>query len=146
MNPLDDADRRLLDLLCADGRATYSELAAQVGLSIAATKRRVDRLRSDGIITGFTAQIDRTKLGWAVEAFTEMRLVGTTLPADMIRLAAQLPEVEAVYSVAGDPDMVFKLRARDHLHLQEVLVQLRRRGKPVATKTMIVLGVWQRGD
>jgi Lrp/AsnC family transcriptional regulator, leucine-responsive regulatory protein len=42
---VDDVDRSLLRMLRADGRRTYSDMAAQVGLSVAAVKRRVDRLR-----------------------------------------------------------------------------------------------------
>jgi Lrp/AsnC family leucine-responsive transcriptional regulator len=144
MAELDSTDRTLLQLLTINGRATYSELASRVGLSIAATKRRVDRLSTEGVITGFTAHVDQSKLGWAVEAFTEVRFLGTTTPDEMIRLTAEIPEVEAVFTIAGDPDMLVKLRARDHAHLQDVINRLRRRGKPIGTKTMIVLAAWHR--
>ncbi len=146
MIDLDATDHSLLQLLTTNGRATYSELASRVGLSIAATKRRVDRLCAEGVITGFTAQVDQSKLGWTVEAFTEVRFLGTVAPEEMLRSTAQIPEVEAVYTIAGDPDMLVKMRARDHAHLQEVITRLRRRGKATGTKTMIVLGAWRRNE
>jgi DNA-binding Lrp family transcriptional regulator len=139
---LDATDHRLLQLLSQNARATYSELAPQVGLSIAATKRRIDRLCADGVITGFTTQIDHTKLGWVVSAFTGVRFVGTVTPSEMIRSISQIPEVESVFTIAGDPDMIVSLRARDHTHLRDVITQLRQRDNAMGTRTMIVLESW----
>ena len=51
---VDTVDKEILRLLEADGRATFSDLAGQVGLSVAAVKRRVDRMRNSGVNTGFT--------------------------------------------------------------------------------------------
>ncbi|WP_238534780.1 Lrp/AsnC family transcriptional regulator [Gordonia polyisoprenivorans] len=80
MVELDDVDLQLLALLSDDGRATFSDLSSRVNLSVAATKRRVDRLRAQNVITGFTATIDQAALGRPVEAFTEVRYVGTSHP------------------------------------------------------------------
>ena len=55
---LDDVDRRLLDLLIADGRMSINELAGQVHISRATAYARVQRLQSDGVITGFTANVE----------------------------------------------------------------------------------------
>ncbi|MBB3038331.1 Lrp/AsnC family transcriptional regulator [Hoyosella altamirensis] len=143
MEAIDSIDQNLLRLLQADGRATYSELAGRVGLSVAATKRRIDRLCAAGVITGFTALVDQTKLGWAVEAFTEVRYVGTTPPEDMLRAMSEIPEVAAAYTIAGDPDVLVKLRARDNRHLQNVIERLRR-GRATGTKSMIVLDAYRR--
>ncbi|MGV9709119.1 Lrp/AsnC family transcriptional regulator [Gordonia sp. NPDC003424] len=144
MIELDDTDLALLALLSDDGRATFSDLATRVNLSVAATKRRVDRLRAQQVITGFTATIDPAALGRPVEAFTEVRYVGTSQPDEMIQEMTQIPEVESVYTIAGDPDMLVRVRARDHAHLQQIINHLRRGGKATGTKTMIVLGSWHR--
>ncbi|MEP9394980.1 Lrp/AsnC family transcriptional regulator [Gordonia sp. VNK1] len=144
MVQLDDVDLHLLALLSDDGRATFSDLASRVNLSVAATKRRVDRLRAQNVITGFTATVDHAALGRPAEAFTEVRYVGTSQPDEMMAEMTQIPEVEAVYTIAGDPDMLVKVRARDHSHLQQVINHLRRGGKATGTKTMIVLGSWHR--
>ncbi|HZZ46438.1 MAG TPA: Lrp/AsnC family transcriptional regulator [Pseudonocardia sp.] len=143
--PVDEIDHELLRMLREDGRCTYSELARKVGLSVAAAKRRVDRLCEIGVITGFTAQIDHAKLGWGVEAFTEMRYQGSTGVGEIIRMAANLPEVQAVFTIAGDPDALIRVRVRDLGHLQKVIDQLRRSGPVTGTKTLMVLGSWNRG-
>ena len=139
---VDETDHRLLSLLRADGRRTYSEMASMVGLSVAATKRRVDRMREIGVITGFTVQVDHARLGWAVEAFTELRYTGRTGVSDIARTATTVPEVAAVYTIAGDPDALVHLRARDLAHLQSVIDTLRRAGTVTGTKTLMVLGSW----
>jgi Lrp/AsnC family transcriptional regulator, leucine-responsive regulatory protein len=141
---VDDTDRLLLDLLRADGRRTYSEMAAEVGLSVAAVKRRVDRLREVGVITGFTVQVDHAKLDRGVEAFIELRFLGTTRVSEIVRSVSNIPEVAAVFTIAGDPDALVRLRVRDLGHLQQVIDTLRRSGSVTGTRTLMVLGSWER--
>lgn len=141
---IDDTDRKLLHLLREDGRRTFSEMAADVGLSVAAVKRRVDRLRAIGVITGFTVQIDHAKLGWGIEAFTELRYAGSTSVGEILRSTTALNEVQAVHTIAGDPDALVQLRVRDIAHLQQVIDTLRRGGNVTGTKTLMVLGSWTR--
>ncbi|HEX2312650.1 MAG TPA: AsnC family transcriptional regulator [Thermomonospora sp.] len=146
MIEVDDIDRRLLRLLRQDARRTFSDMAAQVGLSVAAVKRRVDRLRELGVITGFTTRIDYGKLGWGIEAFTELRYGGATPVSEIIRTATIVPEVQAVYTIAGDPDALVNIRVRDMRHLQQVVDSLRRAGNVTGTKTLMVLDLWTRSD
>jgi Lrp/AsnC family leucine-responsive transcriptional regulator len=144
MAEIDRTDHRLLSLLREDGRRTYSEMAEIVGLSVAAVKRRVDRLREIGVISGFTVKIDHAKLGWGVEAFTEVRYAGATRVADIVASATAVPEVQAVYTIAGDLDALVQVRVRDLAHLQEVVDALRRTGAVTGTKTLMVLTSWVR--
>lgn len=141
---VDAIDHHLLRLLHEDGRRTFSEMAPEVGLSVAAVKRRVDRLRETGVITGFTVQVDHARLGWGVQAFTELRYAGATRVEDIIATTTNVPEVQAVFTIAGDPDALVQVRARDLEHLQEVIDTLRSSGKITGTKTLMVLGSWTR--
>ncbi|MCK2220073.1 Lrp/AsnC family transcriptional regulator [Actinomadura sp. ATCC 31491] len=144
MPDIDDIDHHVLRLLREDGRRTFSEMAELVGLSVAAVKRRVDRLRDLGVIKGFTVQIDYAKLGWGIEAFTELRYPGTTPVSEIVRTATEVPEVQAVFTIAGDPDALIHVRVRDLGHLQQVIDRLRRAGDVTGTKTLLVLGSWTR--
>jgi DNA-binding Lrp family transcriptional regulator len=144
VSEVDETDHRLLALLQEDGRRTYSEMAGVVGLSVAAVKRRVDRLREIGVITGFTVQVDHAKLGWGVEAFTELRYAGRTGVGEIVASASTVPEVQAIYTIAGDPDALVHVRVRDIPHLQTVIDTLRRAGTVTGTKTLMVLGSWTR--
>ncbi|GAA3717020.1 Lrp/AsnC family transcriptional regulator [Streptomyces tremellae] len=144
MTDVDETDHRLLRLLREDGRRTYSEMAAEVGLSVAAVKRRVDRLRETGVITGFTARVDHARLGRAIEAFVELRFAGTTPVREIVASAYTVPEVQAVFTMAGDPDALLHVRVRDLDHLQHVIDGLRRSDQITGTKTLMVLGSWSR--
>jgi DNA-binding Lrp family transcriptional regulator len=67
----DDLDRKILARLVENGRETFAALGQRVGLSTAATKRRVDRLRSEGVIRRFTADLEPA-MGWTIDAFVEL--------------------------------------------------------------------------
>ncbi|MDW6065105.1 Lrp/AsnC ligand binding domain-containing protein [Streptomyces sp. FXJ1.4098] len=55
-----------------------------------------------------------------------------------------MPEVQAVFTIAGDPDALVHVRVRDIEHLQQVIDGLRRAGQVTGTKTLMVLGSWTR--
>lgn len=136
---VDGTDLEIIDLLERDGRRTLAEIGKVISLSAPAVKRRLDRLEELGVITGYTARVDYAKLGRPIEAFTELRFVGKTKVADIAGIAADLPEVDAVYTIAGDPDALVHLRVRDVADLTRVIDLLRRSGKVTGTKTLMVL-------
>ncbi|EHN10525.1 Transcriptional regulator AsnC family [Patulibacter medicamentivorans] len=143
---LDDVDRELLAALERNSRRRLADLGEQVGLSAPAVKRRIDRLERLGVITGYTAVIDHEKLGWALEAFTELRMIGNTRLEDIEAAARDLPEVQQVFTTAGDPDALVRLRVQDMAHLRRAIDQLRRSGQVTGTKTLMVLSTWSRAD
>ena len=73
--PLDPTDREILALLRQDSRRTLSDIAGRVTLSVAAVKRRIDRMQRDGVITGFTVRVDYAKLGWGVSPLVSLGYV-----------------------------------------------------------------------
>ena len=58
-------------------------IGGQVGLSAPAVKRRVDRLRAAGAITGFSARVDPAVIGWTTEAYVELFCRGRTSPEEI---------------------------------------------------------------
>jgi Lrp/AsnC family leucine-responsive transcriptional regulator len=141
---LDETDLEIIDLLERDGRRRVADIATRVSLSAPAAKRRMDRLEALGVITGYTALVDHAKLGRPLEAFTELRFAGTTKVDDIAGVAIGLPEVQAVYTTAGDPDALVLIRVGDVAHLKRVVDQLRRSGHVTGTKTLMVLDAWSR--
>ena len=136
---LDGTDHEILALLTEDGRRTIADIAERVSLSSAATKRRIDRLQRLRVITGYTAVIDYARLGWPLEAFTELRFSGTAQVEDIEATVAAAQEIQAVYMIAGDPDALVHIRAQDVGHLKDVIDRLRHSGKVAGTKTLMVL-------
>ncbi|RIK07053.1 MAG: AsnC family transcriptional regulator [Acidobacteria bacterium] len=137
---LDAIDEHILELLREDGRRSASDIGRQVRLSPAAAKRRIDRLERVGIITGYRAVLDHTKLGSTIEAFVELRFEGATQVDDIDAAFAHLPELVEGFTIAGDPDAIVRLRVTDLDHLKHVIDRIRRTGTVVGTKTLIVLG------
>jgi DNA-binding Lrp family transcriptional regulator len=136
---LDDIDRQIVAWLSRDGRASFRTIAAAVGLSAPAVKRRVDRLVGDGVIEGFTAVIDPSALGWTTEAFVELFCEGL-IPPERIRTGlARHPEIIGAYTITGDPDALVHLRASDTDHLEATLQQIRSEPFVARTRSVLVL-------
>ncbi|MFB9832107.1 Lrp/AsnC family transcriptional regulator [Actinoallomurus acaciae] len=136
---LDDLDRRIVACLLEDARLSFAQIGAQVGLSAPAVKRRVDRMRHDGVITGYAAVVDPAALGWTTEAFVELFCAGRTSPAEIYASIRRHPEVVAAYTVTGEANALVHLRAHDIQGLEEALERLRNEPNIVQTKTSIVL-------
>ncbi|GAA4940621.1 Lrp/AsnC family transcriptional regulator [Actinoplanes utahensis] len=136
---MDAVDQRIIALLVADARASYAEIGAKVSLSAPAVKRRVDRLRSTGVIKGFTAVIEPSAVGWTTEAFVELFCTGRTTPAQITVATRRHPEVIGAYTVSGQADALVHLRAADIGHLEQALERLRAEPFVTSTRSMVVL-------
>jgi DNA-binding Lrp family transcriptional regulator len=135
----DELDRRIVAALVADARATYAEVGAQVGLSAPAVKRRVDRLRASGTITGFAAQVDPAVLGWTTEAYVELFCRGRTSPADIAAAVGKFPEVIDACTITGEADALLHIRAADVRHFEQVVERIGAESFVVRTRSVIVL-------
>jgi Lrp/AsnC family transcriptional regulator for asnA, asnC and gidA len=115
---LDAPNRAIIEALQRDGRRPYGAIAAEVGLSEAAVRRRVQRLRDDGIIQ-IVAVTDPLQLG-----FTRQAMVGISVEGD-VRLVADklstLPEVDYVVMCAGSFDLLAEVVCEDDDRLLQVL-------------------------
>lgn len=112
---LDSYDRRIVDVLSAEGRISVTELAQRVGLSKTPCQVRMRRLAEAGVITGFRAVLDRAKLGMDHVAFAEVKLSDTREAAlDEFNAAVRrIPEVEECHMIAGGFDYLLKVRTAD---------------------------------
>lgn len=130
---MDDLDQRILRMLLRDGRATFAEVGKAVGLSVSATKRRVDRLVRDGAIRGFAAVVDPQSLGWQLEAHVQLFTNGTVPFAVMRGDLEGVPEIVEAFTVAGAADAMLRIVAEDVPHLERVISRLR--GLPYVQQT-----------
>ncbi len=135
----DELDRRILLALVQDARASYAEIGAQVGLSAPAVKRRVDRLRAAGAITGFSARLSPGELGWTTEAYVELFCRGRTSPGDIAAAASRHPEVVSACTVTGEADALLLIRAADVRHFEQVVERIGAEPFVVRTRSAIVL-------
>ena len=136
---LDELDHKILAALIANGRESFAALGQRVGLSTAATKRRVDRLRHEQVIRRFTAEIEPAALGWTIEAFVELYCEGRVPPDRMRELVRTIPEVVEAYTVTGEADGILKVRAADTGDFEKILGIIRNHPGVVRTRSALVL-------
>jgi DNA-binding Lrp family transcriptional regulator len=136
---IDDLDRKILDHLERDGRATLADVGAAVGLSASAVKRRVDRLQDSGVIVGYAAIVDPQAIGERLEAFVELYCVDSVAPGDLLSSVAGLDAVIAAHTVAGDADAVVRVRVKGIEELERTIEHLRRDPNVMRTRTMVAL-------
>src|SRR3954451_157717 len=136
---MDALDEKIVAALIADGRRTLADIGREVGLSTPAVKRRVDQLERSGVVRGYTAVVDPAALGWALEAIVELRFVGNAPPAEAVRSLESAPEIVSAVTVAGDFDVITRVRVRDTTHLQDTINRLRRRPEILSTRTTVIM-------
>ena len=136
---LDDIDTRIITALIRDGRASYAVIGNEVGLSAPAVKRRVDRLRASGAITGFSARVDPAALGWTTEAYVELFCGGRTSPEEIAVAVRRYPEVADACTVTGEADALVHIRAANVKHFEQVMERIGAEPFVVRTRSVIVL-------
>ncbi len=115
---LDGPNRAIIEALQRDGRQPYGAIAEEVGLSEAAVRRRVQRLRESGIMQ-IVAVTDPLQLG-----FTRQAMIGISVEGDVRRVAEKLsalPEVDYVVMCAGSFDILIEIVCEDDERLLHVL-------------------------
>ena len=126
MTELDDVDLRLLDELQRDADRPNVELARIVGLSPAATLKRVRRLKDEGVIRGIRAQVDPNKLGFPLHVHVMCTLGEHDERANrrFANAIQKVPNVVRADWVTGETDALLQVVARDVGELQRVLMLL----------------------
>jgi Lrp/AsnC family transcriptional regulator, leucine-responsive regulatory protein len=136
---LDALDRRLLAILQADGRRTFAEIAAEVGLSAPSVHERIKKLESRGTIRGYGAMVDADQVGLGILAFVAVIQDSRADWAELARHFGAIPEILECHHVAGEEDFLLKVRARDTGHLERVLNAVQATDQVDSTRTTIVL-------
>ncbi len=120
---LDTIDRRLIEALQRDGRASNVELAAQVHLSPPQCFRRVKALEERGVLRGYRALVTPQSLGLGVTAFVSLNIDGEAF--DRVReiegLIRDFPEILECHTISGDCDYLLKVVASDLKSLSQFL-------------------------
>jgi Lrp/AsnC family transcriptional regulator, leucine-responsive regulatory protein len=122
---LDAIDRRILAALQENGRLTATDLSAQVGLTTSPCLRRIRQLEDAGVIQGYSAVIDQTKVGLPVSVFVSIRLERQREDA-MQRFETAIrrwPEVVECYLMTGTRDYLLRVVARDLTDYERFLKQ-----------------------
>ena len=123
MANLDEIDRQLLAELQREGRVTNVELAQRVGLTAPPCLRRVKGLEEDGVIKGYHADLNASKLGFAITVFAMVSLKSQAESSlrEFEEAMRKLSEVREVHMLNGEIDFILKVVSRDLQSFQEFL-------------------------
>jgi Lrp/AsnC family leucine-responsive transcriptional regulator len=136
---MDEVDSEIIRLLRSDGRISWRDLGAAVGLSANGAADRVRRLRRAGVVTGFAALVDPAAGGRSLEALVGVTLAPGTDSDEFSSACAELGPVSEVLHLAGAPDYQLRVSCRDTAELDILLRALRLKLGAADTETKIVL-------
>jgi DNA-binding Lrp family transcriptional regulator len=132
---MDDLDREILAILRRDSRTPYTEIADRVGTSEGTVRNRVERLIEEGIIERFTVA---TRTG-NVKAMVEIGVAVDVDTSEISERMADWPEVDFVWQVSGEEDVVVVADTADTGTLNELITRARELDEVVSTKTRLIL-------
>jgi Lrp/AsnC family transcriptional regulator, leucine-responsive regulatory protein len=130
---LDETGWHLLHELQQNARLSYTELGQRVGLSLPAVAERVRKMEEAGIITGYHAEVNLSKLGMPVQAVIHLQGIGGQSCQHAVSQVSGIPEVLECLRVTGSDSIVVRVVATSLDHLARVIDQLSLYGIPATS-------------
>ncbi|MCP4996704.1 MAG: AsnC family transcriptional regulator [Gammaproteobacteria bacterium] len=140
--PLDRMDRRILRKLQRDGRISYVDLGAAVGLSTSPCMERVKRLERDGYIQHYSAILSPQLIGAGLLVYVEISLDYNSpdIFSQFKTAALNLPQLQECHLVSGDFDYLLKIRITDMAAYRALLGEILQKLPGVRdTKSYVVM-------
>lgn len=132
---IDNINRRILNALQNNARLSYAELGKLVHLSAPAVAERIRKMERDGIITGYSLNVNMDKLGLPIVALVQCK-VFRAMERQFKELLLTIPDVVECYNTTGEQAFVLKMATQSMARLDEVLEIF---GDMCDTNTMMIL-------
>jgi Lrp/AsnC family transcriptional regulator for asnA, asnC and gidA len=120
---LDAIDRQILHHLYEDSRISQRSLAAKVGMSAPAVAERIARLERTNVITRHTIDVDWAALGYPMLVVIPIKITSSANMVSVVAALREIPELTEVMVLAGSYDMMARIRVKDHIDLQRLLIE-----------------------
>ncbi len=117
---VDEMDLKIIEMLEADARVSFREISKRLGISEGTVYNRVKRLQDEGIIKGYSAKVDPTKLGMDLTAVIGLRVAGGHL-VEVEEEVSKMKGVCCVYDVTGGYDAIVIARFRSRADLNSFI-------------------------
>ena len=138
-NFLDEIDKKLLNILQKDGRRPILEIAKELNVSKSTISYRLNRLEEEGIIEGYYAKLNASKLGDDIQIIVQVRAkFGQGYAESIGNTLAQIPGVWGVYFVYGENDFIIIARSKNREEMFEKMNNLYNSNDIERTTTYIV--------
>jgi len=130
----------VLKMLVENGRITYTEIAKKLGMSPAGVMKKVKKLEDAGIITGYTALVDHSKLGKPYKYMVFLKGESGKTAAISRKLKEALgSSVLEIHRITGIYDIVIKLIAGEGEELTKLLAKIQSVPGVKETNTSLIL-------
>ena len=118
---IDKVDLDILNILSADAKKPYTEVARKVFVSSGTVHVRMNKMEDAGIVQGSTHNLDFSKLGYGLTAFLGIYLSKSSLYDEVLEQLSQIKEVVSIHYTTGNYSMFLKLLCRDTGKLKDIL-------------------------
>ena len=136
---LDDLDRHILRRLYSDGRSSARKMALEMGRATVTVAARMRRLEKEGVVLGYSARVDASKIGYDLTAIIEVVAKKDAL-IEVERAISEMPSVCAVYDVTGGTDIMVIAKFRSRPDLSRFVKGLASVPHVESTNTRVALG------
>jgi Lrp/AsnC family transcriptional regulator, leucine-responsive regulatory protein len=144
---MDDIDKKIIEIAQLHGRASYNEFGEAVGLSVSAINERLKKLQSQGVIRGWTAQIDSKVIGLEVLAFIYVQIDRPNNEKGFSKRVNAIHEIIECHYVTGEWSYLMKVRTRTISELETVLSsKIKSLNGVMNTHTVLVLSSSKDGS
>jgi Lrp/AsnC family leucine-responsive transcriptional regulator len=124
---LDPTDRELLSIVQEDARLSFREVGRRIGMSTPAVAERIRKLENAGVITGYSARVERSVLGQDIGAF--LRLTASDLDFRRVTgLCGSLDAVVECHHVTGNDSFFIRVAVHSIAELEDVISRFRKIG------------------
>lgn len=132
---MDETDERIISLLKEDARRSYVSIAKDLDATEGTVRARVKRLQQEGVIRNFTVRTSSRN----IKALIEVNIEVNVNTSDISAKIRAMPEVEAVYEVSGDVDIVAIVDVMTTAEMNAVIERIRGLGPTLSTETRLIL-------
>ncbi len=122
---IDKIDKKILEILQRNAKITNAQLSKEIGLSPAPTLERVRKLESKGIISGYNAKLDMSKIGLGVSTFVMVTLKGHN-KKNLVSFLDKIKDVNNViecHHITGSADFILKVVSQNIESYQELMLE-----------------------
>ena len=121
MSKIDKLDKQILQLISADARIAFLEVARACGVSGAAIHQRIQKLTSMGVLKGSEFIIDPERIGYETCAYIGLNLKDPEKFDEVVERLKEIPEVVECHYTTGNFDMFIKIYAYNNHHLLTII-------------------------
>ena len=140
---MDHIDRKLLQILMEDSSITATEMAAMVNLSIPAVNKRIQKMKSTGVIRNFTIRTDPEAVGKPISAFMLLVLQQGAKIETLMEYIRSDSDILECSGITGDYDYLLKICAKNVSSLQKKINRLKKHCGVVKSHTMLCLAEYK---